>query len=195
MLYSCIRAILRVILLFLGLKIEGINNIPPTGPVIVAANHVSIWDPIVVGIAIDRPVHFIAKSELFKNKILGKLLLKLNAFPVKRGSADKTAFRTALKILEGGNVLGIFPEGSRNKLGEESKPHHGVAMFSIKTGAAVIPIACIGTRTAIPCGWFKPFKVKIGKPLYYTQGGIKYNNDNIEAISNRIMMEINNLFN
>ncbi|NLG32625.1 MAG: 1-acyl-sn-glycerol-3-phosphate acyltransferase, partial [Syntrophomonadaceae bacterium] len=58
MLYSCIRAILRIILLFLGLRIEGINNIPQTGPAIVAANHVSIWDPIVVAVAINRPVHF-----------------------------------------------------------------------------------------------------------------------------------------
>ena len=78
-----------------------------------AANHVSNWDPILVGVAINRPVHFMAKAELFHNPLLGTILRGLNAFPVNRGSADRNAIRQALELLEKGETLEIFPPGRR----------------------------------------------------------------------------------
>ncbi|HBQ87678.1 MAG TPA: 1-acyl-sn-glycerol-3-phosphate acyltransferase, partial [Syntrophomonas sp.] len=109
MFYRFVRDLVRFLFYFLGLKIEGVRNLPAQGPVIIAANHVSNWDPVLVGISFKRPVHFIAKAELFTNPVLGKLLTGLNAFPVKRGTPDRRAIRQALDILDMGEVLGIFP--------------------------------------------------------------------------------------
>ena len=89
MFYALIRGFLKIFLLILGLKVEGLHNLPKKGPVIVAANHVSNWDPILVGVALSRPVHFMAKAELFQNVLLRAICRGLNAFPVQRGSGSK----------------------------------------------------------------------------------------------------------
>jgi 1-acyl-sn-glycerol-3-phosphate acyltransferase len=165
MLYKSIRALLRFIFYFLGLKVEGLENIPRTGPVIIAANHVSNWDPVVVALVVKRPIHFMAKVSLFKFKLTEKLFITLHAFPVKRGVADRQAIRQALLVLEEGNVLGIFPEGARNKTGD-LKALAGVGMIALKSGAPVVPVACLGTRHILPLGWLDPLVVRIGKPVY-----------------------------
>lgn len=194
MFYTCVWRLGRFIFFLLGLKSQGVENIPKTGPVIVAANHVSIWDPLVVAFVLNRPVHFMAKAELFKYKFWGKLFTKLNAFPVKRGAADRTAIKQALYILDEGEVLGIFPEGTRNRTGEDIKPQLGVAMIALKTGAPVLPIACIGTKRAIPLGWFRPLEVKIGKPLKLEEfKGKKVNSSLMAQVSDIVTDEINAL--
>lgn len=165
MLYSTIRALLRFIFYFLGLRAEGWENIPRSGPVIIAANHVSNWDPVVVALVVNRPIHFMAKASLFKFKIMDKIFRLLHAFPVKRGVPDRQAIRQALLVLEEGKILGIFPEGARNKTGD-LKALAGVGMIALKSGAPVVPIACLGTRHTLPCGWFDPLRVRIGKPIY-----------------------------
>ena len=115
MFYYLVRGLVKFVLLFLGLKFEGIHNLPKKGAVIIVANHVSAWDPLLVAVGSPRPVHFMAKAELYQNQILARLLNALNAFPVKRGQADRNAIRKALKLLESGKVLGIFPEGTRKR--------------------------------------------------------------------------------
>ncbi|MGI5921408.1 MAG: lysophospholipid acyltransferase family protein [Syntrophomonadaceae bacterium] len=192
MLYRCIRMILKVIFWPLGLKSEGLNNIPSTGPVIIASNHVSNWDPVMVAISIQRTICFIAKAELFSNIILNKLFRKLHAFPVKRGTADRRAIKEALDILAQGKVLGIFPEGQRHKSNTESKAHAGIAMLALKSQAPVVPVACIGTGRKFPCGWFSPLLVRVGKPMYWQEyQGQKINSATMEKISSEIMKEIN----
>lgn len=194
MLYKVVRAVLRFIFVILGLKSEGLENLPREGPVIIAPNHVSNWDPIMVALVLNRPIHFMAKAELFNFKILGKLLEKVYAFPVKRGSADRQAIRHALQVLEQGNVLGIFPEGARNKTGEEMQPQTGTAMIAMRSMAAIVPIACIGTERKFPIGWFKPLTVRIGEPInmeIYRER--KVNSSNMEEISGEIMARISSL--
>lgn len=194
MLYNTIRAILRFIYIFLGFKVEGLEHLPAEGSVIVAANHVSNWDPIMIAMALNRPVHFMGKAELFNNKILGKLLTAVNAFQVKRGSADRQAIRHALKILEEGKVLGIFPEGTRNKAGQEIKAQTGIAFIALRSGAIIVPVACIGTNRNFPLGWFRPLIVSVGEPISLENyKDSKINSASLEQLSNEVFDKINTL--
>ncbi|MGE5391468.1 MAG: lysophospholipid acyltransferase family protein [Deltaproteobacteria bacterium] len=192
MLYKLARAIFKVFLAVLGLKTEGLHKLPKKGPVIIAANHMSNWDPVLVGVAIKRPIHFISKAELFDNRIMSIILTRLNAFPVKRGSTDIKAIRYALDLLKQGNILGIFPEGARKKLYPDAVVQTGVAMFALKSGAPVIPVACIGTGSTFPLGWFKPLLVRVGDPINLGEYlGKKINSNILQDASLTIMNEIN----
>lgn len=192
MLYSFLRWLVKIIFIPLGLKSKGVHNIPSEGPIIVAANHVSIWDPVVVAIIMNRPVKFMAKAELFNYKVLGKLLEKVYVFPVKRGAADRHAIKQAIAILNEGEVLGIFPEGTRNKSGDEIKAQAGAAMIALKAGAPILPVACVGTNRIFPLGWFRPLEVRIGEPLgleeFHNQ---KVNSALLAEVSDLITREIN----
>lgn len=165
MLYAIIRGLGRIILYSLGLKVEGLANLPPTGAVIMAANHLSNWDPIVIAMALNRPIHFMGKSQLFTNKIMGKFFTKLNAFPVRKDIPDRQAIKKALQVLAEGQVLGIFPEGGRNFSGE-MKAQPGVALLALKSGAPIVPVGCLGTNHRVPWGWGRPLMVRVGEPFY-----------------------------
>lgn len=193
MVYTIVRALLRFIFSLLGLKSEGSGNVPRSGAAIIASNHVSNWDPVVVALVLDRPIHFMGKAALFKYAIANKLFTSLNAFPVRRGIADRKAIRHALQVLEDGKVLGIFPEGARNNSGD-MKAQSGVVMIALKSGAPIIPVACIGTRHMLPWGWFKPLLVRIGEPIYLDEyQGQRVGSKGMEQISADIMIKINGL--
>ncbi|NPV26317.1 MAG: 1-acyl-sn-glycerol-3-phosphate acyltransferase [Firmicutes bacterium] len=196
MLYAILRQILRWFFrLCCRWRVEGLENVPPQGPVVVVSNHVSWWDPVVVGCALNRPVHFMAKEELFQIPVFGSLLVRLNAFPVKRGQPDRQAIRHALQILEDGKILGLFPEGTRSKTGELQKPHPGAAMIALKARAPIVPVACIETQRLFAKGWFHPFTVRIGKPLVYSDYfEQKLTTKTLEVVSQEIMDEIGALF-
>lgn len=193
MFYNLIRSIARGLFFFFGLKHEGIHNVPKDGAVILASNHVSYYDPIVIAAVLDRQVNFMAKSEFFESRLFGKILSALNAFPVKRGSADRRAIKTALAILKEGKVLGIFPEGTRKSIGTEVNPLTGTALLALKSDVYVIPVACIGTKRMIPIGWISPLKVIFGKPIKYDNGKDKINSKVLEDYSQVIAEEINHL--
>lgn len=194
MLYSVIRAMVKFMFFFLGLKSEGIHNLPEKGPVIIAANHVSNWDPVVVVISVKRPIYFMAKAELFSNILFTKVFGALHAFPVRRGHADRQAIRHALDILDDGQVLGIFPEGARKKVQKDTTVQNGVAMLALKSGVPVVPVACIGTDRKLPLGWIKPLIVKVGKPITLEKyEGQKLKSATLEQLSHEIMDEINTL--
>ena len=169
MLYNFCRRLARLVFFFCRWEIEGLENLPCEGPVIVASNHISNWDPILVGAALNRPVHFMAKEEIFRFPIARRFLSRCHAFPVKRHKADRQAIRKALEILGEGKLVGIFSEGSRSKTGELMKPHAGIAMLALKGQAQVVPVACIGTDRWFPCGWRKPLVIKIGEPVQYVE--------------------------
>ncbi len=193
MFYKIMRALVLALFLMLGMKSEGLDNIPNEGAVIIAANHLSIWDPIVIGAAVKRPINFMAKAELFNNFLFSFILRNLNAFPVKRGAADRAALRTSLDLLNQGQVLGIFPEGTRNKDGL-AKVQNGAAMIALKSGAPIVPVACIGTNQKIPLGWFRPLVVSIGNPIFMDEyAGKKINSVTLGEVSEDIMKEINRL--
>ncbi len=193
MFYYFIRGLVKFALLFLGLKYEGIHNLPKKGPAIIVANHVSSWDPFLIAAALPRPVYFMAKIELYDNRLLAAILEGLHAFPVKRGTADRGAIRKALDILNEGKYLGIFPEGTRKKDAAVQTAQTGAAMLAIKSGAEVIPVACVGTARKIPWGWGgNKLRVCIGRPIDMAEYCEKKANSAIlEKLSMEIMKEIN----
>lgn len=131
--------------LLFKVRIEKAENVPAEGPVILCANHVSWWDPVLVANAIGRPIHFMAKVELFKNPIFEAVMTAINAFPVDRGKPDFSAIRDSISILNKGYVLGIFPEGTRQKGKDDlGEMHPGAALIALRTGSPVVPIGIRG---------------------------------------------------
>ena len=128
-----------------GLYVKGEENVPKTGPVLLVANHTSYLDPPAIGDASPRRVVFMAKHELFRVKGLGYLLRGVDAFPVRRGEPDRSAFKTVLAMLEEGRVVCIFPEGGRQKGGQLGEAEPGAALFALKTGCPVVPVFVEGT--------------------------------------------------
>ncbi|WP_040228300.1 lysophospholipid acyltransferase family protein [Bhargavaea cecembensis] len=143
------------------LDVKGTENFPKTGGVLLCANHISLLDPPTVGICAPRPVNFMAKAELFEAPVLKNLLPGLHVFPVKRGLSDRNAIRTGINLLRDGQVVGMFPEGTRSKDGRLGKPMSGAGFFALKGGdAVVVPCAVIGE--------YKPFrkvKIRFGEPI------------------------------
>jgi 1-acyl-sn-glycerol-3-phosphate acyltransferase len=168
--YWLVRAILQPFFhLYFRLSRIGREHIPAEGGVILAANHRSFLDPFVIGMMVRRPCYFVAKKELFRNPIAAWVLNALGAFPIDRGNADGEAMGTARAILERGDVVVIFPEGTRTRPGGLGHPKRGVGRLALETGAAVVPIAVIGTEE-IRKGWrIRPHKVRIraGRPLTF----------------------------
>ncbi len=143
-------------------KIVGVENMPKEGSLIVAPNHLSNNDPPLMGYALPRVPHFMAKVELFNPPLVGMFLKTLGAFPVHRGKVDKIAIRRAMEILQRGDVLGIFPEGNRQEPGKLGAFHDGVASLALRTGTPILPVGIVGTK--VPKRG--QVRVTIGKPIY-----------------------------
>ncbi len=129
--------------LFYNFHIEGIENIPQDRPLVMASNHRSYADPVILTMPMKRPLTYMAKEELFKNKLFGWFITKLGAFPVKRGAGDMQVIDDSIAILNSGRNLVIFPEGTRSKDGKVGKGKTGVALIAAKSGADVIPCGII----------------------------------------------------
>lgn len=161
MIFRTLKFLVRIILVVVRRwEIEGAENIPDSDGVVLVANHVSYWDPVVVICAFKRKVYFMAKAELFKIPVVGYVVGISGAFPVRRDRTDRNAIRTALRLLEEGEVVGVFPEGTRSHSGEMLKPHLGAAMLALKSGAPVLPVAVSGTR-----GFWGKIRVRVGRPI------------------------------
>lgn len=145
------------------MKVEGFENIPKEGAVIVASNHVSYLDPAVLIASLNRKIYFITKKEVFKNTFVNFILKKMNAFSVNRGNVDMLAFKKAINILREEKVLGIFPEGKRSSNGELQELKLGAIKIAMKTGVPILPVGIIGTHKIYPQGIKFPilFKHKI----------------------------------
>ena len=144
--YGFAKGLFRVLFRLKGWKIEGAERLPAQGPVILAVNHVSMWDPILVGCGLDRQVCYMAKEELFTVPLLGTAIKKLGAFPVKRSQSDTAAIRQALAILKEERVLGLFPEGTRSKTGEMQKGLPGMVLLMEKANAPIVPVKVYGSK-------------------------------------------------
>ena len=152
-------------------SIRGLEHLPRQGPCILASNHESYLDPVVLGSAVPRRISFMAKESLFAHPVLGWILRHLDAFPVKRGEADIGALRQALRRLKAGQPVLLFPEGTRS--GEpQSRPQAGVGFLVAKGRVPVIPISVTGTDAVLPPGakWFRrhPITVTFGPPLTFS---------------------------
>ena len=140
--YCFFRNLLKPFIMFLyQVKIEGKEHIPTDSSAILAPNHRSKWDPLWVAFITNREIAFLAKEELFHNKIIGFLLKKCHVIPIKRNTGDMAAIRTCIRSLKKGELLWIFPEGTRVKNVKESEPKEGVALLASKAGAPIIPIS------------------------------------------------------
>ncbi|MBV9464996.1 MAG: 1-acylglycerol-3-phosphate O-acyltransferase, partial [Solirubrobacterales bacterium] len=168
--YWLVRGILQPFFhIYFRLSRIGREHIPAEGPVIVAANHRSFLDPFVIATMSRRPMYYVTKKELFQWRFLAWLLAALGAFPVDRGAGDRDMIETAKEILARGDIVLIFPEGTRTRPGSLGKPKRGVGRLALETGAPVVPVAVIGTE-AVRRGWrIRPHKVRIraGRPLTF----------------------------
>ncbi|NMA87105.1 MAG: 1-acyl-sn-glycerol-3-phosphate acyltransferase [Tissierellia bacterium] len=185
--YGFARSIVNVVFrIIFRIKIEGRENIPKKEPLIICSNHISLLDPIMIAIAVPRPVSFMAKKELFENKILGKLVSALNAFPVDREGSDLSAIRNSLKVLKEDKVLGIFPEGTRVDKMNLDATKSGIGLIAIKGQAPVVPIY-IDSKYRI----FSKVKITIGEAMDFEEFyGKKLNSDEYGNISKDIMKSI-----
>src|SRR5215218_10033263 len=161
--YWCVRAVLQPFFhVWFRLSRIGREHIPATGPAIIASNHRSFLDPFVIAVMARRPIYFVAKKELFLfHPVVSWLLSALGAFPIDRGASDQEAMATARGILDRGDVVLMFPEGTRVRPGSLGRPKRGVGRLALETGAPVVPVAVIGTE-AVRNGWrIRPHKVRI----------------------------------
>ena len=152
-------------------RIYGREHIPATGGFIIASNHVSNLDPVVMGISAMRRINFMAKIELFQKKLLGFILKELGAFPVRRGEADLWALKEAIKRLKKGNPVLIFLEGTRRVGDAPSQAQPGIGFLAVKSGVPVIPVYISGTEKVMPPGsrsfTRNPVSVRYGPPVVF----------------------------
>jgi 1-acyl-sn-glycerol-3-phosphate acyltransferase len=157
-------------LVYFRLRRDGNEHIPD-GKVILAANHRSFLDPFIIAACLRRPMYFVAKKELFDKAWQGWILNALGAFPIKRGQSDEDSVATALALLDRGEAVLIFPEGTRHRTGPLREPRRGVGRLALESGAPVVPVAATGTAR-VRRGWLiRPVKVRIrcGRPLTFPQ--------------------------
>lgn len=151
-------------------KLLGWENVPDGGAIL-AGNHVSYLDPALLWSATPRPTHFVAKEELWSVGWLGWALDHFWAFPVKRGAADREMISTATALLERGELLGMFPEGTRNRASGDDlgAAHGGVAFLALRANVPVVPVGIAGTDAALPAGAklprFVPVTMVMGEPV------------------------------
>lgn len=190
MLYNFLKPIAFLILKFIfRLKIEGGENLPPEGGVILASNHFSNLDPIVLGVSSFRRLNFLAKEELFKGRLGAWFLKKLGAFPLKREKTDFFALKESLQRLKKGEVLVIFPQGRRVSL-KNSPVRSGVGFLAKTSGVKVVPVKISGTEKILPPGKVFPrlerIRVVFGRPMVFNLS----RKDSVKEISQKIFLAI-----
>lgn len=129
-----------------GLRVEGLDHVPATGPLLIVGNHLHNGDPLLLAVACPRPIHFMAKRELFAVPLLSNFIRRVGTFPVDRGTADRAAIRHAEAVLAAGIAVGMFPEGTRSATGTMAHAHPGVGLIALRTGAPVLPVAIVGSE-------------------------------------------------
>ena len=155
------------------LEADGVNYIPREGGVLIVANHISLLDPVIVGSAANREIHFMARSNVFNVPFLGKLITTFNAFPVNRGKPDLGALRKTISLLKAGNAVLIFPEGTRSVDGTLGKAHDGACFIAHRAGVPTIPVFHSGAEKMLPRGSNRlrraKLSVKFGEPIDFSK--------------------------
>lgn len=171
--YRVIRVLFGILFHTLWpLRVKGVENVPREGAALVVCNHLSLVDPFVAAYGANRLVSFMGKEELFRLPLVGFTIRKLGAFPVDRARRDPASMRTALKVLKSGELLGMFPEGTRSTTGEIQELRAGAARLAARTRTPIIPVAIHGTDRALPRGKFvRPARIAVtfGKPFELTE--------------------------
>ncbi|MEA2330351.1 MAG: 1-acyl-sn-glycerol-3-phosphate acyltransferase [Thermoleophilaceae bacterium] len=161
-LYALVRALVKPFLrLWFRMHVSGVEHIPATGAAIIAPNHKSFWDSFFIAVCTRRHLRFMAKTELVEARY-GRLLVRLGAFPVRRGQSDADALETAHTILEQGGLLALFPEGTRVRTPDElGHPKRGAGRLALDTGAPLVPTAITGTEQLFIGPFPKPHRVQV----------------------------------
>jgi 1-acyl-sn-glycerol-3-phosphate acyltransferase len=161
-LYALVRGMVAPLFrLYFRMHVSGAEHIPAEGAAIIAPNHKSFWDSFFIGVCTRRHLRFMAKTELIQARY-GRLLVRLGAFPVRRGQADADALETARTILRQGGLLALFPEGTRVRDPEElGSPRRGAGRLALETGAPLVPCAITGTEKLFRGGLPMPRRVQV----------------------------------
>ena len=185
--------------------VSGLDNIPKTGGVILASNHLSFIDSVFLPLIIDRRIYFLAKSDYFtgkglKNWATKHFLLGTGMLPIDRsgGKASEASLNTGLEVLAKGDVLGIYPEGTRSPDGKMYRGRTGVARMVLEAGVPVVPVAMIDTEKVMPIGSKIPkvrrIGVVFGEPLDFTRfEGMEGDRFILRSITDEIMYELNRI--
>ena len=194
MLYAVVKTLAVVVMrLLFAVRGRGHQHVPRQGPVLLVANHSSVLDPPLVAGLAPRPVAFLAKAELFDVPLLGWLIRRLGARPLRREGGDPGALRTALRVLQEGGALLIFPEGTRGAEGVLRPAKAGAGMLAVLSRAAVVPVYVSGSGRAWPRGRTLPRPTKVtvtfGAPLAFGDEGAR-KKESYEAASREMMAAI-----
>lgn len=195
MIYDVLQVFFRPFFRFVfRTEVVGAENMPKEDGVILAANHLSNWDPPFLATFLDRHVSYMAKEELFENPVFAWIISACHVFPVKRGTADRGAIKTALSRLKNGMCVAIFPEGTRSKDGELHKAEAGISLIAAMGKVPVVPAAIIGTNKIFSSkNFFPKLKVIYGEPIYFE--GKASDKVALQDFSEKIMKEIASLIN
>lgn len=190
MLYKFARFVFSIYFFICNkVSVRGYENIPQSEGVILCSNHIHWFDPLLLGVYIKRKIYFMAKAELFKKKFFAIILKGINAFPVKRGTADIYAIKTSLKLVRNGHVLGIFPEGTRSKDGNLLPAEPGAALIAVKSDVPTVPVRITGSYR-----FRGKLIISIGKPIAFSEyKNKKISNEDMNRLSQLIMSEIGRL--
>ena len=161
-------AIKTLLMLSTRWQVEGKENVPRTGPLIIVANHLHIMDPPLLGASVPRRINFMAKEDLFHKWMSRTIVQAYGAFPVRRGQLDRKALRKALEQLQEGRVLGIFPEGKRSQDGKLQSIQLGASLLATRSGVPIVPVGITGSEKMNGIGYVlhRPkIAVNIGQPF------------------------------
>jgi 1-acyl-sn-glycerol-3-phosphate acyltransferase len=172
--------------------VSGRDHVPLSGPLLVAANHLSWYDPIILALVLPRRIWFFAKMEVFRWPIVGWLCRLTGQIPVHRGEADRAALEKALAYLREGRALIVFPEGTVERQEQMIAAHTGMAMLAVRTGATVLPVGHTGTRRILRSrrSWFPRVTIHIGEPLVPVMPEGVAHKVGLQMITQDVMMRI-----
>jgi 1-acyl-sn-glycerol-3-phosphate acyltransferase len=176
-------------------KVEGKDNVPPSGPLLVVANHLNNADPPLVAISVPRKTYFMAKEELFRNPVIRSIIHDYGAFPIHRGKFDLSSLHNSRKVLENDLALVMFPEGMRSITPGMKRAFPGSAVIAVKNRAVILPVAIAGTEKLVgKTWWLRRHKVivKIGKPFVLPVDG-RVGKNEVRELADSMMYHIADL--
>jgi 1-acyl-sn-glycerol-3-phosphate acyltransferase len=185
-----------IILLFVRFQLEGLENVPPKGALLVVSNHLGVADPPVVGVSLRRALKFMAKEELFRNWFFAYFVRQFGGFPVYRGSASRQALHQAGAVLKSGGALVMFPEGKRSANGVLQSGQPGAALIAYHNKCRLLPVAISGTQSIRGLRWIlsRPtVTLKIGESFDLPEDGHSLSREQLQAYTELIMARIANL--
>jgi len=188
--YRCVQwSLPRILRMLGGFRVTGVENLPRVGGAVIASNHLSFLDPPVVGSAMPRRTYYFAKSELFV-PVFGWIIRKCYAFPVERGGADTRALKHAIELLQAGELLTMFPEGTRSQDGQVHEFDLGAALAAARGGVPIVPCALTGTNDVLPVGARRFHRGKVavsfGAPIDPLQSGPKPRKEELARVTNLV---------